>query len=266
MTEKTLSESLKDSGIGVTEISAALGVSRQTVYNYLQYYEDGDIEKMPNVVFRILEMCTQEDMGKEAKEYWKRETRDIANALEKTRVLQEKLNRCENEYRHLLERLDADPSPANPDEVRYQREKYAKELSMIRIELESKEKILADTREYLMRSTANGRESQIQPTRGKRGNPIWKGADIQTVCISDGSEHMVIVKDAESSALAIVEIYALIDDADVLLEKHEVPRGSNIVRISLLPKLNYSYRVIEYTNDGVKTTGMMELKNYFRMQ
>ena len=264
MTEKALSESLKDSGIGVTEISSILGISRQTVYNYLQYYEDGDIEKIPNVVFRVLEMCSQENMNKEAKEYWNRETCDIANMMGRMKALQDRLARLEEEYRKLLDGMNSVSDPSVMKTVTYREREIAKELQATKAELAHIDMKIQTARKNLMNSTASGRDSQIIPARGKRGNPIWKGTDIQTICISDDREHMVIVKDAESSALTIVEIYALIDDTDVLIEKHEIPRGSNNIRINLIPKLNYSYRVIRYTDDGVKSTGMMELKNYFR--
>ena len=264
MTAKALSENLKDSGIGVTEISIRLGVSRQTVYNYIQYYEDGEIEKIPNVVFRIFEMCSNDDGKTEAKDYWDRETDEILVNMGRMTELKDKLAKLEIEYHDLLKNHSIDSEAASVEKMKFEEVSISNKIKSIEAELARTEEKIQILRKNLITSAPSSRDSQIVPIRGKRGNPVWKGNDVQTVCISDGNEHMVIVKDAESSALAVVEFYALIDDADVLLEKHEIPRGSNIVRISLIPKLNYSYRVIEYTNDGVKTTGMMELKNYFR--
>lgn len=266
MAAKALSENLKDSGIGITEISIRLGVSRQTVYNYIQYYENGEIEKIPNVVFRIFEMCSDDDGKTEAKDYWDRETDEILVNLGRMTELKDKLAKLEVEYHELLKNHALNSESASVEKMKFEEVSVSNKIASIKTDLTKTEEKIQVLRKNLITSAPSNRDSQIAPIRGKRGNPVWKGNDVQTVCISDGNEHMVIVKDAESSALAIVEFYALIDDADVLLEKHEVPRGSNIVRIRLLPKLNYSYRVIKYTNDGIKTTGMMELKNYFRIR
>ena len=75
----------------------------------------------------------------------------------------------------------------------------------------------------------------------------------------------MIVVNPESNPGSIdtkLRLYSVIDESLVFLKTMDFEKGSNMIEFSLIPKLIYRYEVIQITNTEVKSSGVLDLKNY----
>lgn len=261
MEEQTLSEKLKECGIGATEISQRLGISRQSVYNYIQYYESGDAGKIPYVIRRLIEIYDGEGGRDEAIRYWNEKTGGIGEQLMIIETDTDKVDEMQMIALSLREKYVNSGSSDDRKEL----ECYIRELNNLKEEIVERKMTVARQQKRLLESNYNDTIAQIS-ARDRRRNPAWEGDAVKTVCVSNGDEYMIIVKGAEVSALTKVEIYTMIDDENVLLETHDIPKGGNALRIRLPPKLKYAFRAMIYSENGFLSSEMRELTNYLRSQ
>ena len=262
MSKEDVIESLKSRNFKVVEIAEIIGKTKQTIYNYAQYYDSGEVDKIPPVMLKLISMCMSKDISQEEIDaFWFACTARIKVILNDIEYFENALISDKAEYDSIVRGgLVAIDNITDPEEMK----KVIQESIDSNTErLYTFKSQLAKEQEDLLSRSISSLTSGNPSKTGKSG-PNWSGNDVGTLCVSDSGDYMIVVN-PESNPGAIdtkLRLYSVIDESLVFLKTMDFEKGSNMIEFSLIPKLIYRYEVIQITNTEVKSSGVLDLKNY----
>ncbi len=282
MEQTTLLEQIKQKNGSVAKLAKDLGIkNRQTLYNYIDHYNKGELTKIPEDVCKYFQklMINSGEPSEDQIDFINA-LKNRENVWESIRALGYALTLSKEELAELNERLEsltehekyggkfADPK----DE-----EAYQKRVSLIRSEISKLEEYiqqLTDEKKSLESSITYADYLSIRgddiDTRlknriehGGYGGPSWQGsADISTVCLADNGEYMVISdRFVRGYGRTELRLYAIIGGSRVHIATYPFEENKSFVKFSLIPKLSYYYEIVDEGFDEEFSSGIMELTN-----
>jgi hypothetical protein len=256
-------DALKSRNLKVAEIGETLGKSRQSIYNYVGAYADPSQGSVPAFLHRLFSMCMSSETSQEQiYAFWiayTKRIKDILQDIESTKISIE-------DWNGVLDDLNnGKPMEINgitdPAELMAfatpRRDKAVAMLNSLEAELKEERNVLLNRPMSDFDPTASAKVSKLS-------GPTWQGSGVGTVCVANSGNYMVIVN-PESNPGAIetkLKLFTSVDEAQVYLKTMDFEKGSNMIQFSLIPQLVYRYEVIQITESEVKTSGVLDLKNY----
>ena len=256
-------DALKSRNFKVAEMGDILGKSRQSIYNYVAAYVDPSQGSVPAFLQRLFSMCMSTETPQEQIDaFWIAYTKRINEILQDIESVKysiedwtEDLNDLDNNIPFEINGI------TDPNELRAfvtsKRDKA--ETKLVSLEAELKEE-----RSVLLNRPMSDFDPKASAKVSKLSGPTWQGSKVGTVCVANSGNYMVIVN-PESSTRIIetkLKLFTSVDDAPVYLKTMDFEKGSNMIQFSLIPQLVYRYEVIQITETEVKTSGVLDLKNY----
>ena len=277
MDSTELKELIKKEDGSVATLAEKLGVNnRQTMYNYIQRYADGDLTKIPENVCRHFQELTVTDSPAQGSDLISMIT-SRGDDLQKSKTVgyalalaNEDLIRLNEELGEMSQIGDMELQFADTEDEEAYLKKKQKMLDD-RSKLEGHIKALEEEKERLEKNRTyrdyldmveESVDSKLrhQIEQGGYGGPSWHGKDSQTVCIAESGDYMVILWNSPIGySKAKLFLYAVIGGKRTHIATYDFNDNESFVRFSLIPKLSYYYEVVEYGPDGDHRTGIQPL-------
>ena len=282
MVEKQLLEQIKKHDRSVSEAAKRFGVkNRQTMYNYIKYFENGELTKIPENVGKYFQKLMAEDpslavdhMDFIASLKNRGNRGEIYRAISYAIVLaKEELKEMSASFDELTEHEKFGGKYADPEsETAYQNKKSYMQSEIQRLEeyiaeLTAEKDELSKPRSYTEYLNFRGEDidSRLKHMieQGGYGGPCWDGSiDISTICLADDGEYMVLSdRFVRGYARTTLKLYAIIGGKRVHIATYPFKENESFVKFSLIPKLSYFYEVVDEGFDYEYTSGILELKN-----
>ena len=252
-----LTEAIKNKGLQKMEIADSLGISRPTLDRYIENFELGAYEKVPDAVLEFFKAVITEDIdGSQAMESAKALTSEINKIKMEIDELQKHLEVISTEVAFLSNQLDDEKRTNEEKDLLLERQK----------DLIIRNKTLLDRREHLLKEYTElqhklRKVTRLQTRDTTLAGPSWIKGDVDTLWTSFQGRLMILFK-SEPGARTYVDIFTKIDAEEVLVGRFRPGEEMNYVTIdNLLPKLSYTYRVTVLTDEGKRTSGTIEIRN-----
>lgn len=252
-----LTETIKNKGLQKTEIAESLGISRPTLDRYIENFEMGTYEKVPDAVLDFFRAVISEEIdGKQAIESARALTSEINNIRKEIELLETQTKKTAEEAHRLSGLFNSNKLSEE------EKENVLKQQELViaaNDDLNKKRTVLirrqSDLQQELRRIT------RLQTRDTILSGPSWIKGDIDTMWTSFQGKIMILFRSAPETR-TYVDIFTVIDDEEVLVGRFRPEEGTNYVTISdLLPKLSYSYRVTQLDDEGKKVSDLIEIRN-----
>ncbi len=256
-------DALKHRNFKVAEMGDILGKSRQSIYNYVGAYVDSSQGSIPAFLQRLFSMCMSTEIPDEQVEaFWLAYTRRITEILKEMESTEMAVKEFNDDLRdvdnHVITRFG---DFTDPEEMKAAINKQRGNAEALLKELNGK---LTNERNELLSRPMSNFDPKVSAKVSRLSGPTWQGSGIGTVCVANSGNYMIIVN-PESNPGAIetkLRLFTVVDDSQVYLKTMDFEKGSNMIQFSLIPQLVYRYEVIQITETEVKSSGVLDLKNY----
>ena len=264
MSKEIIIEALKSRNFKVAELAELCGITKQTLYNYAKYYDEGEYDKIPTTLKILISMClSEETTQEEIDKYWSGSTARIFTLMkdkEYAQIDRDNLSR-------IIEFAESNEKISKEMEESFELNQLIQENKLKIEECETKIKTIEDRikREQLNLMSKSGSENSAEdsPRIGANYSLSWTDIEVRNACISDSGRYTIFVDPECNSDVfeTIVRLYASIGGSTVYLKSYLLNRGENMIQIDLVPKVNYYYQVIQTSPYKTYESEMKELKN-----
>ena len=256
--------------MSVENLGKEYGKSKQAMYNYIQYYVDGEYTSIPTEICERFNEIVGRD--EENEELVIEDTTQFRLAIS---ILKEKIEDIDNEY-PVYGKNESDRFKNNPEMEDF--------YNQLKEELKKLEYRFSDSIKKRMEISGDAdlfppKKVVIEPVDdmlrkamkvGGYGGPKWNKTtntdnycgDLNTLCVADNGNYVVfadgILGDKGSTEL---HLYAMIAGERCRIANYKFNENESFVRFSLIPKLSYFYEVVNHS-DGIFRFGIQVLKNY----
>lgn len=264
MSKEIIIEALKSRNFKVAELADLCGITKQTLYNYAKYYDDGEFDKIPTTLKTLISMClseetTQEDIDK----YW-------SGCTARIRTLMQDREYAEIDKDNLSKLIDFAESNEKISKEMEESFELNQLIQENKLKIEECETRIESIENRIKREQLNlmSKSSSDSPADevfkiGPNSDLSWTDVEVRNACISDSGRYTIFVDPECNSDVfeTIVRLYASIGGSKTYLKSYLVNRGENMIQIDLVPKVNYYYQVIQTSPYKTYQSDMKELKN-----
>ena len=268
MQKNDIIQAMKDNGTTVQKVANRYGISRQTMYTYIDHFIDGRLEKIPKEVYDYLVTISGEPPAGI-------ETRNLIKDHDEDEEEIDSINSCTYAIavaKQEIENLKSRPRYLERNESEEERNEVEKHIYELEQFIESQkreiEEISKNKMERKMKFPQYDDESidariERLVKEGKYGGPNWQGTSRSTsnaICIAEGGEYMVITDDLDlGGGKSELFLYAVIAGKRVHIATYKFKENESFVKFSLIPKLSYFFEVKSYAFGEEYSTGILEL-------
>ena len=258
-----VTESLKSRNLKVADMGKILGKSRQSVYNYIDAYNEGKLESVPDFLIKLFSMCESTEVPQEQVDaFWLGYTKKITDIMEELDDLRYHFDECCRQ----LDLMDSGGEVYIDGEKNQEKVRVVILSSKAQLEnaIDKFENDLKNERSELLNRPMSDFAAGVSTRVGKLSTPQWQGENVGTVCVANSGSYMIIVNpDSNPGAIETkLKLFTTVNETQVHLKTMDFERGSNMIQFSLIPQIMYKYEVIQITDTEVRSSGVLDLKNY----
>lgn len=245
---------LTSNNIRIQDKADQCEVKKQTFYNYIKYYENGELAKIPEVVRDYFTIVMDEKRGdravEDAERFWESRFQYLNASRKELKNLKVQLS----EKTLMLKKIESELI-SNPDslELKKKRDEIKKECSQISLAIGSTEAgIDSISDELLKKSTPKGPEDPLESQIKEvlLNSPPWAvSADLlASYSVNDNGHFMIIYDHPDKPAKA--EIFAAIGGELVMIATYRNKENENFISFNLAQGLDYFYQLTVYCGGG----------------
>lgn len=250
---------LTSNNIRIQEKAEQFGVTKQTFYNFIKYYDNGELAKIPDVVRNYFGMVMDEEMTiEDAEKYWASELQHIMAIEAKLPFLENRLELIKNKLNSSGDGLSGiyeidDPAVRNT--------LITEQLNLEKV-IENENKVLKSLRETLSRKTnPNETDDNVDVSFNKilLRSPRWDVSEsfLESYALNDSGHYTIFYNHDQTPAKA--DIYAALGGKMVKIATYRNKDNENFVAFRLSQGLDYFYELTVYSEGGPFKSDILKL-------
>lgn len=262
MSQAELLNKLTSNDIRIQDKAEQLGIPKQTFYNYIKYYENGELAKIPDVVRDYFSIIMNESFGEKAIEqaerYWESKLQYSNASKEKLVILNSDLKATEMRLQEIQSKLGPGYDMAcgpEIDELNAEKERYEAQRKRIIKEISTLEKDLKNSTDNLKKKSApkeNVSENEKVLNAALAISPSWDVSPdlLESLSVRNNGTGDCTIYYSHEDAPAKAEVFAAIGGDLVKIATYRNKDNENFVSFRLVGELEYFYKLTVYSEGG----------------